>query len=125
MKERIKFVRSRSGKNQADFGEMLKVSRSAVQKWESGENVPADAVIELMCQKTGVNGLWLRTGAGEPFAPLTREAEMGDLFHSLMADRPEAFRTRLITALLRFSADSDEWKLLENIYNSIADEAKK
>ncbi len=123
MKERIKFVRTSIGKNQTDFGNMFKVSKSAVQKWESGENAPTDAIIELMTQKTGVNELWLRTGVGEAFSAPSREEEMTKLFKSLMSDRPEAFRTRAITALLRFSSDSPEWELLENIYNSIKEEA--
>ncbi len=101
----------------------MKVSKSAVQKWESGENIPTDAVLELMAQKTGANILWLRTGAGEPFMPPSRSEEMGRLVKSLMADKPEAFRSRLITALLRFDADGNEWQVLENIYNSVAAEA--
>lgn len=104
---------------------MLKVSKSAVQKWESGENVPTDAVLELMAQKTGANILWLHTGVGEPFSPPSRVEEMGRLVKNLMADKPEAFRTRLITALLRFDADGPEWQLLEDIYNSIAADIKK
>lgn len=103
----------------------MKVSKSAVQKWESGENIPTDAVLELMAQKTGVNILWLRTGAGEPFSPPSRAEEMGRLVKSLMADKPESFRSRLITALLRFDANGPEWQLLEDIYNSIAADIKK
>ena len=104
---------------------MLKVSKSAVQKWESGENTPADAVLELMAQKTGVNILWRRSGAGEPFALPSRGEELARLVKSLMADKPEAFRTRLITALLRFDANGPEWQLLEDIYNSVAADIKK
>ena len=123
MKDRIKTVRAGSRKNQTEFGALMGVSKSAVQKWESGENVPTSAVLSLMAQKFGVNELWLRTGIGEAFSAPTREEEMTKLFKSLMADRPETFRRRAITALLRFSSDSPEWELLENIYNSIKEEA--
>lgn len=125
MKERIKELRKHEKLNQTDFGALLGVSLSAVQKWESGENTPADSVIKLMCQKTGVNEVWLRTGVGEPFASKSREAEMGELVRKLMADRPEAFRVRLITALLRFDPDGAEWQVLENIYKSVAVEIEK
>lgn len=125
MKERIKELRKHEKLNQTDFGALLGVSLSAVQKWESGENTPADSVIKLMCQKTGVNEVWLRTGVGEPFASKSREAEMGELVKKLMADRPEAFRVRLITALLRFDPDGAEWQVLENIYKSVAGEIEK
>lgn len=125
MKERIKELRKHEKLNQTDFGALLGVSLSAVQKWESGENTPADSVIKLMCQKTNVNEVWLRTGVGEPFASKSREAEMGELVRKLMADRPEAFRVRLITALLRFDPDGAEWQVLENIYKSVAGEIEK
>lgn len=125
MKERIKELRKHEKLNQTDFGALLGVSLSAVQKWESGENTPADSVIKLMCQKTGVNEVWLRTGVGEPFASKSREAEMGELVRKLMADRPEAFRVRLITALLRFDPEGAEWQVLENIYKSVAGEIEK
>lgn len=125
MKDRIKELRKHEKLNQTDFGALLGVSLSAVQKWESGENTPADSVIKLMCQKTSVNEIWLRTGNGEPFVSKSREAEMGDLVRKLMADRPEAFRVKLITALLRFDPNGPEWQVLENIYNSVAGETKK
>lgn len=125
MKERIKELRKHEKLNQTDFGALLGVSLSAVQKWESGENTPADSVIKLMCQKTNVNEVWLRTGVGEPFASKSREAEMGELVRKLMADRPEAFRVRLITALLRFDPEGAEWQVLENIYKSVAGETEK
>lgn len=128
MKDRIKYVRAHTGLNQADFGEKLHVSKSAVQKWESGENAPTDAVVELMSQKTGVNLLWLRTGEGVPFAETAREAEMSRLFRLLMSSNPDAFRTRVVESslkLLRYGENSREWELLEKIYNSIVDDKKK
>ncbi len=125
MKDRIKELRKHLKFSQKDFGAFLGVSLSAVQKWESGENTPADSVIKLMCQKTNVNEIWLRTGAGEPFAPLSREAEMGALVKSLMRERPEAFRVKLITTLLRFDPNGPEWELLESIYRKIAEETEK
>lgn len=128
MKDRIKYVRAHTGLNQTDFGEKLHVSKSAVQKWESGENVPTDAVVELMAQKTGVNVLWLRTGEGVPFAESERETEMARLFRILMSSNPDAFRTRVVEIslkLLRYGEGSDEWKLLEKIYNSIVEDEKK
>lgn len=125
MIDRIKYVRSALGLTQEQFANKIGLSRNYVAKIEIGNREPSARTISDICREFGVNEIWLRTGAGEPFSGYARETEMGKLFQSLMADRPEAFRARLITALLRFSADSDEWKLLENIYDSIADEAKK
>lgn len=125
MKDRIKLVRKHTGKNQTEFGEMLGVTKSAVQKWESGENDPTDTAISLMQQKTNVNVIWLKSGIGEPFNPMARSEEVGKMMQSLLSDSPESFRTRLVTALLRFDPDGEEWELLERIYNSVAEADKK
>ena len=123
MKDRIKQVRKCAGLSQTKFGERLGVSMSAVQKWEMGLNQPDSSSILLMCQNFGVNETWLRTGAGEMMASKSRQQEMAELIKSLMSDRPESFRSALVTALLRFDPDGPEWEILERIYESIAREA--
>lgn len=125
MKDRIRFARKQMGLNQTDFGETLGVTLSAVQKWEAGTNTPTNAVLTVMAQKSGVSEVWLRTGAGEPFPPTSRKEELTSLFGELMADRPEAFRSRVISALLRFDPSGKEWDVLEHIYNGIEAENKK
>lgn len=124
MKNRIRDIRKSAGLNQTDFGKKVGVSISAVQKWESGENIVSDAVIKLICREFAVNETWLRTGEGEMRQAPTREAEMAALIRQLMADRPESFRSALITTLLRFDPDGPEWALLENIYKKVSAEIK-
>ena len=121
--ERIKEVRTSKGLTQEQFSGKIGLSRNYVARIEIGERLPSDRTIKDICREFGVDELWLRTGIGEAFSVPTREEEMTKLFKSLMADRPETFRRRAITALLRFSSDSPEWELLENIYNSIKEEA--
>lgn len=121
--ERIKEVRTNKGLTQEQFSGKIGLSRNYVARIEIGERLPSDRTIKDICREFGVDELWLRTGIGEAFSVPTREEEMTKLFKNLMADRPETFRRRAITALLRFSSDSPEWELLENIYNSIKEEA--
>ena len=121
--ERIKEVRTNKGLTQEQFSGKIGLSRNYVARIEIGERLPSDRTIKDICREFGVDELWLRTGIGEAFSVPTREEEMTKLFKILMADRPETFRRRAITALLRFSSDSPEWELLENIYNSIKEEA--
>ena len=121
--ERIKEVRTNKGLTQEQFSGKIGLSRNYVARIEIGERLPSDRTIKDICREFGVDELWLRTGIGEAFSVPTREEEMTKLFKSLMADRPETFRRRAITALLRFSSDSPEWELLEKIYNSIKEEA--
>lgn len=121
--KRIKEVRKSKGLTQEQFSGKIGLSRNYVARIEIGERLPSNRTIKDICREFGVDELWLRTGIGEAFSVPTREEEMTKLFKSLMADRPETFRRRAITALLRFSSDSPEWELLENIYNSIKEEA--
>lgn len=124
MQERIKAIRKAHGLNQDEFGKKLGVSNTAISKWENGERVVPDSAILSICREFCVSETWLRTGAGEMKADTTREKEMGALLGSLLADRPESFRTALITALLRFDPDGPEWSVLEQIYRNIAAEAE-
>lgn len=125
MQERIRTLRKTLGLTQKQFAEKIGVKQNTVAQYEIGRNVPTDMAINLICREFGVNEIWLRTGVGDPFQKKERSQEMTELFADLMNDRPESFRTRLITALLRFSPDGPEWSALESIYNSIKAEAEK
>lgn len=123
MYNRIKLVRQKEGLTQEQFAGRIGLSRNFVAKIEIGNRVPSDRTITDICREFGVSETWLRTGVGEPYEVRTREEEMGDLLGSLMKDSPESFRSRLITALLRFDPAGSEWQVLENIYDSVAAEA--
>ena len=124
MNTRLKEIRKANSLNQADFGEKIGVTAGAVSRWEAGERGIPDTAILSICREFGVSEEWLRTGVGEMYAPRSREQEMAALVKSLMADDPESFRSRLVTALLRFDPNGPEWEVLERIYESIAAEAE-
>mgnify|MGYP004598560089 FL=1 len=123
--QRVKAVRKELGMTLDAFGKRVGVTKTAISNIENGARCLTDQMLLSICREFGVNETWLRTGAGEPFMPPSRSEEMGRLVKSLMADKPESFRSRLITALLRFDADGPEWQLLENIYNSVAADIEK
>lgn len=123
--QRVKAVRKELGMTLDAFGKRVGVTKTAISNIENGARCLTDQMLLSICREFGVNETWLRTGAGEPFMPPSRSDEMGRLVKSLMADKPESFRSRLITALLRFDADGPEWQLLENIYNSVAADIEK
>ena len=58
------------------------------------------------------------------FRQQSRDEEMAALMGQLLADRPESFRRRLISVLLRFDPAGPEWQVLENIYEAIKKEAQ-
>lgn len=115
-------LRKAFGLTQQAFADRLGITRGAVANWDLDRSDPSDAVISLICRVFNVREAWLRDGEGEMLEVKPRAEELGELVRKLLADRPESFRSRLITSLLRFEPDSPEWQILENIYNSIAAE---
>lgn len=125
MNQRIKELRKILGLSQEEFAAQLGLTRGAITNIEHNKTEPKPLLVQLICKEFKVNEIWLRTGVGDPFQKKERSQEMTELYADLMNDRPESFRTRLITALLRFSPDGPEWAALESIYNSIQAEAEK
>lgn len=115
-------LRKSLGLTQQAFADRLGITRGAVSKYDIDATDPSDAVISLICREFNVREAWLRDGTGEMLEIKPRAEELGELVRKLLADRPESFRSRLITSLLRFEPNSPEWQILENIYNSIAAE---
>lgn len=115
-------LRKSLGLTQQAFADRLGITRGAVSKYDIDATDPSDAVISLICREFNVREAWLRDGTGEMLDVKPRAEELGELVRKLLADRPESFRSRLITSLLRFEPNSPEWQILENIYNSIAAE---
>lgn len=119
---RIKELRNSLDLTQQKFADRLGIQRGIIGKYEVDVSAPSDAVISLICREFNVREAWLRDGEGDMLEVKPRAEELGELVRKLLADRPESFRSRLITSLLRFEPDSPEWQILENIYNSIAAE---
>lgn len=117
---RTKELRDSLGLTQQKFADRLGITRGAVANWDLDRSDPSDAVISLICREFNVREAWLRDGEGDMLEVKPRAEELGELVRKLLSDRPESFRSRLITSLLRFEPDSPEWQILENIYNSIA-----
>lgn len=119
---RIKELRNSLDLTQQKFADRLGIQRGIIGKYEVDVSAPSDAVISLICREFNVREAWLRDGTGEMLEVKPRAEELGELVRKLLSDRPESFRSRLITSLLRFEPDSPEWQVLENIYDSIANE---
>lgn len=122
MHERIKELRKSLGLNQAEFGARLGVASNTISTYETGTRPVAEPIIKSIVREFGVSEAWLRDGTGEMKADVSREEEMGRLLGDLLADRPESFRTALITTLLRFDPEGPEWSVLERIYEDLAKE---
>ena len=115
MKDRIKLVREKNGLNLTRVADALKTSVAAVSRYESGERIPSDAVINLICQKYGVSYAWLKTGEGPMEDPMPDEAVIGKVIDSYQS-LPDRLRM-LVDALVEM--DPEWWKTLDAAFAEI------
>ena len=95
--ERIKWLRKDQNMTQQEFADRLAIKRNTIASYEIGRNMPLDAVIVLICSKFAVNETWLRSGEGDPYIQLSRQAEIARIITQAMRASPE--REALICAL--------------------------
>lgn len=119
MQNRIKELRKSLGLNQTEFAKRLGIAPNTISSYEGGAIVPSNSVVLNIVREFGCSETWLRTGEGEMFRPLSREAELGRLIRTRLYDRPESFQAELIRTLLRFDPDSPELRVLEQIILSL------
>lgn len=104
------------------FAGRIGITKSSLSLIENGKNQPSDQTIRSICREFNVNELWLREGIGEMKCESSRAEEMATAVKRLFSDHPASFQSALISTLLRFDPDGEEWKLLEEIYESVARE---
>lgn len=117
MNERIKEIRKRLGLTQQEFADVLKITRSAVCKMESGENAPSAQTLSIICREFDVNENWLRTGEGEMFIEKTKDEQIAEMLADIKLAGEESFQHRLAAAFSAFNAD--DWKEIERLYNKL------
>ena len=125
MNTRLKELRTALQINQESFGKKIGVTGAAVSRWESGDREIPDTAILSIVREFGCSETWLRTGEGEMFRPLSREAELGRLIRTRLVDRTDSFQAELVRTLLRFDPDGPEMKVLEKILDDLIAETKK
>jgi transcriptional regulator with XRE-family HTH domain len=104
------------------MGAALGVTGAAFSRWETGDREIPDIAIRAICREFNVNEIWLRTGAGEMHAAMSREEELARLVRRHLSARPESLQRALITTLLRFDPDSPEWEIVEKILADVVAE---
>lgn len=68
LKDRIRLIRkNNSFRSQTAFARFLGTTRPAVAKYESGDVIPNDTFMQLLCSKFNINEDWLRNGTGEMY----------------------------------------------------------
>lgn len=113
MQERICLLIEKLDITKTAFAKRLNVSQGLVSQMCSGTTKPSDRTISDICREFDVNEEWLRTGKGEPFIELSREAEIMR-FAVRAAKGSEGFRKQL--AFFLSQLDEEDWANLEQIY---------
>lgn len=122
MHGRIKQVRQSEGLTQAEFAEKIGLSRNFIAMIEIGQREPSDRTIKDICRIFGVNEIWLRTGVGEPFTPLSRSEELAAIFERMEVG--DDAKSRLIRAMARMPDEAFPpfVKFVEQLYKNFTEE---
>lgn len=123
MNSRIKQIRLAKKETQAAFAAELGLSRNYIALMETGERNPSDRTIRDICQKYGVDEVWLRTGVGEMFRPRTREDEITAFFADLLSPDATDFQRDFVAILATLSPEA--WDLMEKKLNELAELSRR
>lgn len=124
MNERIEAVRKAQGLTQEQFAEKINLSRNYLWMLENGSRVPSDRTIKDICDKFGVNELWLRTGEGVMLrAQAPKKQKIMDFASTVARDDDEEFRKRFLTMLSDLGPE--DWELLERMAEKLTQTKKE
>ena len=121
-KERFLLVLQESRCTKSKAAELLNVSAAYVSQLCSGQREPSDRTIKDICRIFGVNEIWLRTGVGEPFTPLSRSEELAAIFERMEVG--DDAKSRLIQAMARMPDEAfpSFVKFVEQLYKNFTEE---
>ena len=106
MKDRIKRVVEESGLTKTAFAKKINVSQGLVSQMCNGTTNPSERTLSDICEKFGVDPVWLRTGEGDdPFLPVSKEDRITDVLSKAIKGNSTS-RDRLIRALCRLPDDA-------------------
>ena len=121
-KERFLLVLQESRCTKSKAAELLNVSAAYVSQLCSGQREPSDRTIKDICRIFGVNEIWLRTGVGEPFTPLSRSEELAAIFERM--EIGDDAKSRLIREMARMPDEAfpSFVKFVEQLYKNFTEE---
>lgn len=120
--ERIKWVRKNADLTQQAFADRLGLKQNTIATYEMGKTTPSDRTVSDICREFGVNEIWLRTGVGEMFAPLSRAEEIAEFIGKTLS-KGTPFQQAFIAVLARTTPE--EWAIFEKKLLELAKEMEK
>lgn len=125
MNTRIRAVRNDAGMTQEEFAKRLGLSRQYIALVETGDRDPSPRTVNDICREFDVPHQWLTAGVGQMHGDTSREAEVTREVGKLFRKRPDSFKAAVISCLMKFDPDGDQWKVLEQIFDGIEKERNK
>jgi transcriptional regulator with XRE-family HTH domain len=120
--ERIKQIRKSSNLTQEAFAARIGLKQNSIALLESDKRNASDQTLKSICRVFGYREKWLKTGEGPEKNDDGITREMTELVSRLFTERPETFKAKLMAVLLRFDPESEQWKMLEDIFRLVAAE---
>lgn len=100
MNKRIGEVRKNQKLNQQEFADKLGLTKNFISLLETGSREPSDRTIKDICREFSVNETWLRTGEGEMFIQLSRDAQITKFVGEALRGESPTDQQRFLNALL-------------------------
>lgn len=100
MNKRIGEVRKNQKLNQQEFADKLGLTKNFISLLETGSREPSDRTIKDICREFSVNETWLRTGEGEMFIQLSRDAQITKFVGEALRGESLTDQQRFLNALL-------------------------
>lgn len=122
MGERLKALRIALGITQSEFARRISITRNFISLIESGLRIPSDRTIQDICREFRVDEIWLRTGEGSMFRPMSRSDELAAFFGDIQSRIPD-FRVRLISVMSELT--DEEWEYVERKARKLFVETQK
>ena len=120
--ERLKYVRKEKNYTQQKLADAIGVKQSTIATYETGRNIPIDAVISSICKETGCNEVWLRTAEGDTFKEESRHEHIMRFAAQTISGSDE-FKKSFVSMLAKL--DAEDWEALARIFGKLAGETKK
>lgn len=107
LSDRVRSVRKSANLSMRAFGESIGVSVDVIKNLEYNRvAVPSEIVLRSICEKYGINRVWLDTGEGDMFPePADEDVQLIDVLAKLTASEENPRKKRMISTFCRFAAD--------------------
>ena len=101
MNNRLRELRKNHLKmTQKEFPARLGLSENFIWQVEKGDREPSDRTISDICREFSVNETWLRTGEGDMFVRLSRDAQITKFVGEALRGESPTDQQRFLNALL-------------------------